>query len=153
MVLARCTSNATPEQRLLLVGMAMGLTAISIVYSPWGKQSGAHLNPSVTLAFFRLGKIASWDAFFYVTAQFVGGISNPTLNLIDRHLARGADNRLALIWEGEDGQSRFFTYRMLSIEVNKFANALKALDPYSPSRTSASCCRRTLSRWARRCSR
>jgi aquaporin Z len=64
---------ADPALRRMLVGMAMGLTAISIVYSPWGKQSGAHLNPSVTLAFFRLGKIASWDALFYVTAQFVGG--------------------------------------------------------------------------------
>ena len=60
-------------------------------------------------------------------SYFVGGISNPTLNLIDRHLARGAGNRLALIWEGEDGQSRFFTYRMLAIEVNRCANVLKQL--------------------------
>jgi acetyl-CoA synthetase len=58
---------------------------------------------------------------------FVGGVSNPTLNLLDRHLARGADNRLALIWEGEDGQTRFFTYRMLLVEVNKCANVLKSL--------------------------
>jgi acetyl-CoA synthetase len=58
---------------------------------------------------------------------FVGGISNPTLNLLDRHLAKGADNRLALIWEGEDGVSRFFTYRMLLAEVNRCANVLKSL--------------------------
>jgi non-ribosomal peptide synthetase component F len=58
---------------------------------------------------------------------FVGGVSNPTLNLLDRHLARGADNRLALIWEGEDGQTRFFTYRMLLVEVSKCANVLKSL--------------------------
>jgi acetyl-CoA synthetase len=72
-----------------------------------------------------------WDAVFEGQfphfKYFVGGISNPAVNLIDRHLARGADNRLALIWEGEDGQSRFFTYRMLSVEVNKFANVLKTL--------------------------
>jgi aquaporin Z len=51
----------------------MGLTAISIVYSPWGKQSGAHLNPVVTLIFFRLGKVKPWDAFFYILFQFFGG--------------------------------------------------------------------------------
>jgi len=60
--------------RRLLTGVGMGATAIALVYSPWGKQSGAHLNPSVTLAFFRLGKIELWDACFYVVAQFIGGI-------------------------------------------------------------------------------
>ena len=39
----------------------------------------------------------------------------------------GADNRLALIWEGEDGQTRFFTYRMLFVEVGRCANVLKRL--------------------------
>jgi acetyl-CoA synthetase len=58
---------------------------------------------------------------------FVGGITNPTINMLDRHLARGADNRLALVWEGEEGESRFFTYRMLAVEVNRCANVLKAL--------------------------
>ena len=59
--------------RRLLMGVAMGATAIALIYSPWGKQSGAHLNPSVTLTFFRLGKIEPWDACFYVVAQFIGG--------------------------------------------------------------------------------
>jgi aquaporin Z len=58
-----------------LIGMAMGLTAISIFCSRWGKRSGAHLNPGVTLTFYSLGKIAGWDAFFYVLAQFAGGIA------------------------------------------------------------------------------
>lgn len=61
------------DLRRALVGIAMGLTAIGIIYSPWGKQSGAHLNPAVTLAFFRLGKVAAWDALFYIAAQFIGG--------------------------------------------------------------------------------
>jgi len=50
----------------------MGLTAIAIIYSPWGKQSGAHINPSTTLTFFRLGKVHGWDAIFYICAQFIG---------------------------------------------------------------------------------
>src|SRR6266436_9020654 len=58
--------------RRILMGMSMGMTAIAIIYSPWGKQSGAHINPSVTLAFFRLRKIRGWDAFFYIAAQFTG---------------------------------------------------------------------------------
>jgi aquaporin Z len=59
--------------RRMLVGMAMGLTAASIIYSPWGQRSGAHLNPSVTLTFLRLGKVAPRDAVFYVLAHFAGG--------------------------------------------------------------------------------
>ncbi len=53
----------------------MGLTALSIFHSPWGKRSGAHLNPSVTLTFFSLGKIRAQDALFYVLAQFTGSIA------------------------------------------------------------------------------
>src|SRR3972149_4536997 len=64
---------ADPFLRRILMGTAMGLTAIGIIYSPWGKQSGAHINPSVTLTFFRLGKIEPWDALFYIAAQFAGG--------------------------------------------------------------------------------
>ena len=60
--------------RRVLMGMAMGLTAVAIVYSPWGKRSGAHLNPAVTLTFFRLGKVEKPDAIFYVLAQFIGGV-------------------------------------------------------------------------------
>jgi aquaporin Z len=65
---------ADPLLRRFLIGVAMGLTAIAIVYSPWGKQSGAHLNPAFTFAFFRLGKVKPWDAFFYMLFQFFGGL-------------------------------------------------------------------------------
>lgn len=60
--------------RRCIIGILMGLTAIAIVYSPWGKQSGAHINPVVTFTFWRLGKIKPWDAFFYIVAQFIGGL-------------------------------------------------------------------------------
>jgi len=61
------------DLRRALMGLAMGLTAVAIIYSPWGKQSGAHINPAVTLSFLRLGKIHRVDALFYVIAQFLGG--------------------------------------------------------------------------------
>lgn len=46
----------------------------SIINSPWGKRSEAHFNPAIALAFYRLGKIELWDAFFYIVAQFTGGL-------------------------------------------------------------------------------
>ena len=60
--------------RLVILGVGMGLVVVGIVYSPWGKRSGAHINPSVTWAFFRLGKITFWDAVFYTVAQFAGAV-------------------------------------------------------------------------------
>ena len=65
--------------RRLMMGMAMGSTAIAIIFSPLGKRSGAHFNPSVTWTFFRLGKIAAWDAAFYTLFQFAGGIAGVML--------------------------------------------------------------------------
>lgn len=64
-----------PLLRRMLTGLLMGATAICLVHSAWGRQSGAHMNPSVTLTFLRLGKIAPSDAAFYVAAQFVGGVA------------------------------------------------------------------------------
>jgi aquaporin Z len=59
--------------RSSLMGVAMGATAIGIIASPWGKLSGAHFNPAVTLTFLRLGKIDLSDAIFYIIFQFIGG--------------------------------------------------------------------------------
>ncbi|MEC1717131.1 acetate--CoA ligase [Schinkia azotoformans] len=57
---------------------------------------------------------------------FDGGISNPSINLLDRHVENGAGNRTALIWEGENGDTKFYTYNMLLAEVNRFANVLRS---------------------------
>jgi aquaporin Z len=65
--------------RRLLMGLAMGLTAIGIILSPWGRRSGAHLNPAVTFTFWRLGKVAAADAFFYVLFQIMGGLAGVLL--------------------------------------------------------------------------
>jgi aquaporin Z len=57
----------------VLMGLAMGLTAVTLIKSPLGKRSGAHMNPAVTLTFYRLGKVAGRDTIGYVAAQFIGG--------------------------------------------------------------------------------
>jgi aquaporin Z len=61
------------------MGLAMGLTAVALVYSPWGRRSGAHMNPAITLTFLRLGKIVPADAGGYVAAQFLGGAAGIAL--------------------------------------------------------------------------
>jgi aquaporin Z len=66
-------TSAGPLMRVPM-GLAMGLTAAALIYSPFGRRSGAHMNPAVTLAFFRLGRISAIDAAAYVTAQFAGGV-------------------------------------------------------------------------------
>jgi len=69
-----CQAFPSAFARRALIGLAMGLTAIALIYSPWGQRSGAHMNPATTLAFLRLGKVMPWDATFYITAQFIGGV-------------------------------------------------------------------------------
>jgi len=73
--------------RRMLMGLAMGGTAVALIYSPWGRRSGAHMNPAVTLTFMRLGKIDPTDAIFYMAAQFAGGL---TAVLLVAAAARGA---------------------------------------------------------------
>jgi len=71
--------------RRLLMGTAMGSTAIALVFSPLGQRSGAHFNPSVTWTFFRLGKIDACDAAFYTLFQFAGGIAGVMLASLTFH--------------------------------------------------------------------
>jgi len=76
--------------RRALVGVAMGMTALGLIYSPWGKRSGALMNPAMTLSFLRLGKLNAIDAVFYVSAQFLGAtigvlISSVALGMMVAH--------------------------------------------------------------------
>jgi len=61
--------------RRLAMALSMGATAIALIYSPWGRRSGAQLNPSTTVTFWRLGKVPTRDAAAYVGSQFLGGIA------------------------------------------------------------------------------
>jgi aquaporin Z len=108
--------GALPDQmvRRMFAGIAMGLTAVSIFYSRWGKRSGAHLNPSVTLTFFILGKIHAWDALFYVAAQFAGGIAGVLLatRLIGSRISHPAVN-YAVTTPGPSGDWAAFAAELL----------------------------------------
>ena len=70
-------------------------------------------------------KVFQWD---YPNFQwFLGAQCNITHNCLDRHLNTPTKNKAALIWLGEDGTERVFTYGRLAQLVNKFANGLKSL--------------------------
>jgi acetyl-CoA synthetase len=65
------------------------------------------------------------DAPFF--KWFVGAKTNVVLNALDRHQTTATRNKLALIWEGEDGSLRTFSYFALNREVCQFANILKSM--------------------------
>jgi acetyl-CoA synthetase len=78
------------------------------------------------LVWFRGWKdILDWNHPF--AKWFVGGTLNASVNCLDRHINSDAKNKAAIIWEGENGETRLFTYYQLYRAVNKFANALKNL--------------------------
>jgi aquaporin Z len=59
--------------RTVIMGVLMGSTALFIFYSPLTAPSGSHINPAVSLTFWRLGKLCHWDLLFYIMFQFIGG--------------------------------------------------------------------------------
>jgi acetyl-CoA synthetase len=71
------------------------------------------------------GKALEWSEPF--AKWFVGGKTNASYNCLDKHVAEGRGDRLALLWEGEPGDVRRMTYSELHREVCKFANVLKSL--------------------------
>ena len=70
-------------------------------------------------------KVLEWNEPF--AKWFVGGQTNISYNCLDAHLTTSRKNKAAIIWEGEPGDVRIYTYQMLHREVCKFANVLKKL--------------------------
>lgn len=99
-----------------LMGLAMGATAVGIIVSPWGKRSGAHFNPAVTLTFLRLGKIAGRDAFFYIISHFVGGFVGVLISwlILGGLLADSMVNFVATVPGGMGGTVAFVAEMLIS---------------------------------------
>jgi aquaporin Z len=75
----------SPVLRRALMGLMVGTTLVAIIMTPWGKQSGGHFNPAITLTFYRLGKVKLWDTVFYATAQFSGAASGVAIATVVLH--------------------------------------------------------------------
>lgn len=129
--------EATSMLRRALIGLAMGLTAIGIIYSPWGQRSGAHMNPAVTLTFLSLGKIAPWDALFYVMFQFLGGIAGVLVanSLIGSALQHSAVNYAVTIPGPRGPWVAFiaeFAISMLMMSMVLWVSNSRRLSRYTP---------------------
>ena len=71
-------------------------------------------------------QVIKWLATF--AQWFVGGKINASYNCLDRHVEAGRGDKTALIWEGEPGETRRYTYSQLLEEVCRCAQAIKQLD-------------------------
>jgi aquaporin Z len=110
--------------RRAIMGAAVGATVFAIVMTPWGKQSGGHFNPAITLTFYRLRKVDFWDALFYSAAQFFGATSGVA---IATYILRGAPGhesvRYAVTLPGRHGNGVAFVAE-LTISFSLMATVL-----------------------------
>jgi aquaporin Z len=126
-----------PFLRMALTGLAMAATLLLLIHSPWGKQSGAHMNPAMTLMFLRLRKIELWDAIFYMTFQFLGGLAGVLLSflLLGRAVAH-PDVNFAATQPGRSGVAvAFFAELVISMvlaSVVLLTSNDKALSHFTP---------------------
>ncbi|MCD0484117.1 aquaporin [Streptacidiphilus sp. ASG 303] len=97
--------------RRLLTSLLFSASATAVVYSPIGRVSGGHINPAVTLAFFRLGKLTPGSAGAYVLAQLCGAAAGTAVVLLAwGH--RAAEVRLGATVPGRAG-----TWPALGVET------------------------------------
>ncbi len=85
----------------------------------WGRQASC-------ISWYRKWEqILQWNPPY--AKWYVGGKLNASYNCLDRHVKAGIGDKIALLWEGERGEEKSFTYEQLLLEVQKFSNVLKSL--------------------------
>lgn len=125
------------NQRSLFMGVAVAAATFLIIRSPFGRRSGAHLNPAITLAYLWLGRIHRWDALAYIAAQFTGGMAGVFLSyqlLGDRLSA--APVRYVVTVPGKHGNATAFLAEFLLsallMAMVLFVTNHRRLAAYSP---------------------
>ncbi len=79
------------------------------------------------LKWYRKWKVTHAEPKKHFHKWFLGGKTNVVLNALDRHMGTPTENKVAIIWESDSGESRKITYKELDIEVCKMANGLRGL--------------------------
>ncbi|XUL92484.1 MIP/aquaporin family protein [Streptomyces galilaeus] len=63
-----------PEGRLLAVAPLSGYTVTAVMLSPWGRVTGGHINPAITLAMWRYGRTPGRDVAPFIAGQLIGSV-------------------------------------------------------------------------------
>jgi acetyl-CoA synthetase len=116
-----------PSEELVAKAQVSGMDAYRTLYARsisdpdgfWGEMAREYLTWDEPFTSVRTG---GFDKLDY--RWFEGGKLNVSVNCLDRHLHTWRRNKAALIWEGDDGTSRTYTYQQLHYEVSRFANVL-----------------------------
>ena len=122
--------------RRFLIGVLMGLTALYILNSPFGKKSGAHINPSVTIVQYRLGNINKLNAVFYIIFQFIGGTAGMYLiYILMPHYIQHPDVNYIVTEPGKAGVAAAFIFEFIIsfilIVIVLYSNIKKNLSKYT----------------------
>ena len=120
-----------------LMGISIALTTLMIIRSPFGRRSGAHFNPAITLSYFWLGRVRRWDALCYVVAQFVGGFVGVLVahEILGVRLSEISVRYLVTV-PGSHGEGIAFLFELilsgLLMGTVLYASNHRFLAPYSP---------------------
>ena len=120
-----------------LMGGIVAVSTFLIIRSKFGRRTGAHLNPAVTLAYLWLDRIHRWDAVSYVIAQFAGGLLGVFLayGILGHHLSAPPVNYVVTL-PGEYGRTiafvaEFFLSALL-MGIVLFATNHRSLTRFNP---------------------
>jgi acetyl-CoA synthetase len=86
----------------------------------WAKMAEEHIS-----WYKKWDQVWDWDFEKPYIKFFVNGKLNASYNCLDRQITTATRNKAAIIWEGDDGSYKTYTYQQLYTEVNRFANVLK----------------------------
>lgn len=120
-----------------LLGVLIGAAVVAVILTPWSKQSGGHFNPSITLTFYWLGKLAFWDALFYVVAQFIGAAAGIEIAaFVLRDAPKSSSVRFAVTAPGTFGNAGAFAGEVvisfILMTVILVVSNREALSRYTP---------------------
>ena len=120
-----------------LMGIAVAITTFLIIRSPFGRRTGAHFNPAITLTYFYLGRVHRWDTLCYFASQFAGALVGVFVaHQILGHRLAGAPVCYVITIPGEYGSLIAFVAEFalsgLLMAVVLFATNRRSLTRLSP---------------------